>query len=244
MSVSIHSPLPTYSVFPSFHDSSLSPPPTPLAKRARHFFPSNSEASSSPVPMFFPTSKSLLSHRSSSSSFHNSSSPRLSPTRLHDRTHAAPTSPTFEKENVARRQLKDMARRPPPALRLRPRPLHCSNKMLHTNSTKGEVDKARQVDMDRIPSLPLWSPCDSSDDDTPKSCKSVPTPTTTANPEKVEPKDKPSQVEGEVVILNKPQRILKKSTSAIDGRAKLPTFQRRGVRRVVTKRNSFAARSA
>mmetsp|Transcript_41085 Transcript_41085/g.72272 ORF Transcript_41085/g.72272 Transcript_41085/m.72272 type:complete len:198 (+) Transcript_41085:118-711(+) len=93
MSDSIHSPLGS-DVFSSLN--SLSPPPTPIAKRERHFF--TSIAATPPTPMFFPTSQSLFS-----SSAHRCPFSQLSPAN---------------KEAMEEKQLASLASRPAPSLRL------------------------------------------------------------------------------------------------------------------------------
>ena len=99
MSASVHSPL-SSEVFSSF--DSLSPPPTPVAKRGCHFFPSNASTPVEHMPMFFPTSASLLSPTRKVS---------LSSSKNHK-----------ENKNIERSTLASLASRPTPCLRLKPRP--------------------------------------------------------------------------------------------------------------------------
>mmetsp|Transcript_32225 Transcript_32225/g.59091 ORF Transcript_32225/g.59091 Transcript_32225/m.59091 type:complete len:198 (-) Transcript_32225:907-1500(-) len=96
MSVSIHSPL-SSNVVSSF--DSLSPPPTPIAKRSCHFFPSN--AATPTIPMFFRTSQSLFSSSSPQCHFHTSSSDN--------------------EKATGKKQLASLASRPAPSLQLRVR---------------------------------------------------------------------------------------------------------------------------
>jgi len=94
--MSIHSPL-SSEVVSSF--DSLSPPPTPIAKRSRHFFPSN--AAPPTTPMFFPTSQSLFGSSSQQCHF--------------------PTSSSDNEGAIGRKQLASLASRPAPSLQLRVR---------------------------------------------------------------------------------------------------------------------------
>ncbi len=86
----------------------LSPPPTPVAKRARHFFPN---VAGTPAPVFFPTSHSLLSGRGSGSCETFGASSR-----------SAPAAGPPDEENAARQALARLAHIPVPRLKLRPRP--------------------------------------------------------------------------------------------------------------------------
>ncbi|KAL7546101.1 hypothetical protein ACHAWF_009433 [Thalassiosira exigua] len=133
MSVSIQSPL--LSDVVSCLES-LSPPPTPIAKRARRFFPS--EDATPPTPMFFPKSQSILQAEE-----------LRTPSRLS----------TVDMEAMKSEQLEMLASRPAPRLRLKPR-LH----VYMTNTSQKEninyqmnADQAAPFPFSLPPSLPSLS---------------------------------------------------------------------------------------
>lgn len=121
MKISINSPLPS-EVF-----NELSPPPTPIAKRGRHFFPSNAA-----VPMFFPKSQSIFG----SAHAH----PNIS----------APT--TAEKEATEmKRLLASLAHRPVPRLHLSPMP---KSKFGKDSTNTSRAEDMMQLQADQLPTLP------------------------------------------------------------------------------------------
>eukprot|EP00581_Thalassiosira_minuscula_P016887 CAMPEP_0183730962 /NCGR_PEP_ID=MMETSP0737-20130205/33969_1 /TAXON_ID=385413 /ORGANISM="Thalassiosira miniscula, Strain CCMP1093" /LENGTH=204 /DNA_ID=CAMNT_0025963569 /DNA_START=459 /DNA_END=1073 /DNA_ORIENTATION=- len=137
-SVSIQSPVES-EVFSFFE--TLSPPPTPLAKRGRHFFPSNA---STPVPMFFPKSQSLLS----------------SPSARRAETLLSRSSPA-NKEAMAQKQLASLASRPVPIIRLVPRKTKTDTSQVNRAATSTDIKKIIQAG--QTPPLPFSFPNDSFD---------------------------------------------------------------------------------
>lgn len=122
MSIPIHSPLST-EVYSSL--SSLSPPPTPIAKRFRHFVQSNATTA---MPMFFPMSQSLFY-----SSVH--------------RCHHSDASPSNKDEVVTeKKKLKLIASRPASILRLMPRS--------RTNISQTR-EGTKRIQVDQLPPLPF-----------------------------------------------------------------------------------------
>ncbi|KAL7537604.1 hypothetical protein ACHAWF_005840 [Thalassiosira exigua] len=220
MSVSIQSPL--LSDVVSCLES-LSPPPTPIAKRARHFFPSNAATPTPPTPMFFPKSQSLL--------------------RANDISKPSRPS-TVDRETVRKKQLAMLAARPAPRLRLKPN----IRAPLADASHKENINY--KMDIDQVPPLPFSFPpllpslsvsfCESPpsmssssgirSEPTPK--KSDPTP---AVPDEKLPSFRRNGMHRGFVKCN---------SFAAGPHAKLPAFQRNGMRRGFVKCNSFAARSA
>lgn len=133
MSVTIQSPF-SSAVFPSF-DYSISPPPAPIAKRARHFFPSNAPT---PTPFFFSKGQSILD---STSSIHSADGDKEAFLELE------------------RRQVAFLVSRPAPDLKLKPRsaltdatPRTNSSATLHYVDSK-EVTK--RFELDKMPGLPF-----------------------------------------------------------------------------------------
>mmetsp|Transcript_13758 Transcript_13758/g.20743 ORF Transcript_13758/g.20743 Transcript_13758/m.20743 type:complete len:253 (-) Transcript_13758:127-885(-) len=121
MIIPIHSPLST-DVYSSL--SSLSPPPTPIAKRSRHFFQSST---TSAMPMFFPMSQSL---------FYSSG----------HRCHHSDASPSIKDEEATeKKKLKLIASRPASILRLMPRS--------RTNISQTR-EGTKRIQVDQLPPLP------------------------------------------------------------------------------------------
>lgn len=111
---------------------SLSPPPTPIAKRARRSSPS------SPAPMFFPKSKSIIS-------------------AAHD---PSPSPSTAEKEDTEEKRVALLlASRPVPHTRLSPRPTQFGVKKT-TNTFRAE-DIETLIRTNQLPPLPFSSPASS-----------------------------------------------------------------------------------
>lgn len=130
MSVTIQSPF-NSEVLSSF-DYSVSPPPTPIAKRARHFFPSNAPT---PTPMFFPKSQSLLV-----SSFQHSSHKDIT--------------------DVERKHLALLASRPSPSVQLKPRHAltDASHRTNRVSSCNGSKDVKKRFKLEEMPQLPFSFP--------------------------------------------------------------------------------------
>lgn len=254
MSVILESPHASL-VFGSTLDT-LSPPPTPIAKRARHFFPSNA---STPTPMFFPKSQSLLSGRSSSStsSGRGASFGTLS---SHSARPAASTSP-LEKEKALRVALARLASRPAPHLTLQPRPANHHARLLRINPKSSfrpgadcEVEylSSREifprgyvrgkVEADEIPPLPFVF-----DEEEvvvpPSTSKKAVQPAAMSSIPKL-----PSLSDSTNSNITKSLPIMTAKLSlepAPQGQVKLPSFARGGIhRRTVKKRNSIVARTA
>jgi hypothetical protein len=212
MSVTMESPL-SSQVFGSL--DSLSPPPTPNAKRARHFFPSNA---SSPTPMFFPKSKSLFGTNT-----------------------RAGLSPASEKENAERMQLQRLASRLPPCLQLKPRPTDITNRTarlrLSSRSSSGDMpineSRKMRITVDQILPLPLVF-----HESKTLSFKPVEESSVASIPELPSLSCSLSDSSKGSVIGS----VIKPSVSY---QAKLPSIKRDGMHRhIVKKRNSFVARSA
>lgn len=189
-------------VFPSF-DYSLSPPPTPIAKRARQFLPSNT--ASSPVPMFFSKSRSLFGPESIGRA--NNAHHYLSP-----------------EEAMEKKQLQVFASRPAPDVLLKPRPTV-------TSTTHWESSPRPTVAMDKILAPPFTSSGATfrpvSDDVESSIIPELPwlSSNNSSTSKRLEPK-KPEQY-------------------TFGRQAKLPSFQRGGMRRhIERRRSSFVARSA
>lgn len=128
MSVTIRSPF-SSEVFPSF-DYSLSPPPTPIAKRARHFFPNNAATL---TPLFFSKSQSLLDSTSS---------------------HQSADGDKEAFRELERKHLAMLASRPAPSLQLKPRSTlsDATHDSLHSN------DISKSFKLDDMPELPFAVP--------------------------------------------------------------------------------------
>lgn len=136
MSMSVSIQTPPSSVMSSSYNNELSPPPTPVAKRGRHFF--NSNDTTPQIPMFFPTSSSVMTGHLSC---------------LKDEEKEIKIE-----ENVERRLLNLLASRPTPTIRLKPRPttlMHSNNMDTPPEDTKKQV---LVFDMDEIMPLPIYSP--------------------------------------------------------------------------------------
>ena len=218
--------------------TSLSPPPTPIAKRGRHSsLPAN--AVTSPAPMFFPKSQSVFR------SAH------------HSRPVENDDAIAMERERLAM-----LASRPIPSLRLLPRR---PNGMMRTNSVSCDCDediirlpplpfsfssdsctteRALQQNeeqcmivrkLHRIKRrLFLDAISASSDDDTPPTSDSKPTP-------KLEESQKLDE-QSQKLTEKSPQ---KPSEAAVDQQqAKLQPFRQNLPRPTIKRRNSFVARTA
>ena len=138
MSVSIQTP-PSSDVFSSYNNR-LSPPPTPMAKRGRHFFESNDDTMPPEIPMFFPSSNSVMTGHLSC---------------LKDEE-----EDTKEEENVERRLLNLLASRPTPTIRLKPRPTSSIHNIMDTEIPPEDTCKKQvlEVDIGQIKPLPIYSP--------------------------------------------------------------------------------------
>lgn len=139
MNVSIHSPLQSEVLLSSLAYS-LSPPPTPIAKRANHrrFFPSNAATPVTPTPTFFPKSKSLINDA---------------------RHRPSPSSPsTIEKEAMERKSLAFLASRPVPRLHLTPRPKRFGTNLTNLSSQANGDNIRKQVRANELPPLPFSFP--------------------------------------------------------------------------------------
>lgn len=138
MSVSIQTP-PSSSVFSSYNNI-LSPPPTPVAKRGHHFFESNDDTMPPEIPMFFPSSNSVMTGH-------------LSCLKEDE-------GEIKEEENVERRLLKLLASRPTPTIRLKPRPTSSIHNVMDTDIPPEDTSKKQvlTVDMNEIKPLPIYSP--------------------------------------------------------------------------------------
>lgn len=218
MNVSIHSPLQSEVLLSSLAYS-LSPPPTPIAKRANHrrFFPSNAATPVTPTPTFFPKSKSLINDA---------------------RHRPSPSPSTADKEAMERKSLALLASRPVPRLHLTPRPKRFGTNLTNLSSQANGNNIRKQVRANELPPLPfsfpdsvveqLTMPSLSDDASSPRifvpvSTRSLPT-----------PKSIPT-----------PKRPVESSSAGGRQAKKLPPFQQGGMHRRTVKRcNSFAARSA
>lgn len=138
MSVSIQTP-PSSSVFSSYNNI-LSPPPTPVAKRGHHFFESNDDTMPPEIPMFFPSSNSVMTGH-------------LSCLKEDE-------GEIKEEENVERRLLKLLASRPTPTIRLKPRPTSSIHNVMDTDIPPEDTSKKQvlTVDVNEIKPLPIYSP--------------------------------------------------------------------------------------
>eukprot|EP00581_Thalassiosira_minuscula_P018102 CAMPEP_0183713004 /NCGR_PEP_ID=MMETSP0737-20130205/8016_1 /TAXON_ID=385413 /ORGANISM="Thalassiosira miniscula, Strain CCMP1093" /LENGTH=205 /DNA_ID=CAMNT_0025941751 /DNA_START=229 /DNA_END=846 /DNA_ORIENTATION=+ len=134
-SVSIQSPLKS-EVFSSY--DTLSPPPTPIAKRSRYFIPSN--ASAHPMPMLLPANQSLLG---------SSAARRAEPPLT--------TSSYTNEEAMARMHLESIASRPAPTLILMRRP------RIEADTSRDNRDLNNIIQVDTLPPLPFSFPKDSFD---------------------------------------------------------------------------------
>jgi hypothetical protein len=103
--ISIHSPIQS-EILNSL--ASLSPPPTPIAKRGCHFFPADSSGDATvPVPLFFPTTASVFG-----SSYHEPNRRILSSRSTHH---------SDEEDDSVDAELMFLISYPPPRLRLEQR---------------------------------------------------------------------------------------------------------------------------
>jgi len=139
MSVSIQTP-PSSDVLSSYNNG-LSPPPTPMVKRGRQFFKSNDDTMPPEIPMFFPSSNSVMTGHLSC----------LKEDEEED---------IKEEENVERRLLKLLASRPTPTIRLKPRPTSSIHNVMDTDIPPEDTSKKQvlEVDMNEIKPLPIYSP--------------------------------------------------------------------------------------
>ena len=140
MSVSIQTP-PSSDVFLSYNNG-LSPPPTPVAKRGHHFFESNDDTMPPEIPMFFPSSNSVMTGYLSC---------------LKEDEGGIKEE---EEENVERRLLKLLASRPTPTIRLKPRLTSSIHNVMDTDIPPEDTSKKQvlTVDMNEIKPLPIYSP--------------------------------------------------------------------------------------
>lgn len=105
---------------------SLSPPPTPVAKRGAHFIPSNA---ATPVPKYFPASQSIFGA-------------------------LLRVDYPGEKEVAEEMQLRQLASRPVPSFRLKRRPTPM-NSSRAAATTEGAKKMRVQVHAEQLPPLPL-----------------------------------------------------------------------------------------
>ena len=139
MSVSIQTP-PSSGVFSSYNNR-LSPPPTPVAKRGHHFFNSNDDTMPPEIPMFFPSSNSVMTGHLSC---------------LKEDEGGIKEE---EEENVERRLLKLLASRPTPTIRLKPRPTSSIHNILDTDIPPEDTRKKQILIVDnQIMPPPIYSP--------------------------------------------------------------------------------------
>jgi len=126
-------------VFSSYNNGLL-PPPTPVAKRGHHFFKSNDDTMPPEIPMFFPSSNSVMTGH-------------LSCLKEDE-------GEIKEEENVERRLLKLLASRPTPTIRLKPRPTSSIHNVMDTDIPPEDTSKKQvlTVDMNEIKPLPIYSP--------------------------------------------------------------------------------------
>ena len=138
MTVSIQTP-PSSGVFSSYNNR-LSPPPTPVAKRGHHFFESNDDTMPPEIPMFFPSSNSVMTGHLSC---------------LKDEEEDIKVE-----ENVERRLLNLLASRPTSTIRLKPRPTSSIHNVMDTDIPPEDTSKKQvlRVDMNEIKPLPIYSP--------------------------------------------------------------------------------------
>lgn len=249
MSVSVQSPLSSplpSQVFSLSTLETLSPPPTPIAKRgdSNHFFPSGA---TTPTPMFFSKSKSLLGHDNDGNVTAGGLTPASAP--------AVGARQTNENtvENQQRLLAKKLASRGPvPSLRLAPRPRFGGSSSANTTNDTEDMKKL----MDQMPPPPLYSPfpdlksmeanipqvpslSSHSSSSSTKPSSTTPSPTSsTAAPPSSTPKMSPRPI---IVPMKQPAALSQQQVLH-----KLPSFQRNGMaQRSVPKRmNSFVARSA
>lgn len=238
MSVSIESPHASL-VFSSFNLDSLSPPPTPAAKRVRRFIP-RGNVETSPTPMFFPKSQSLLGSYSG------------------DNKQGA----SDESRNQLANQLSS---RPIPTLQLQRRLVrHPMNEKESTLLVEKDLNRIPPLpfSFEQIPTVPSLSSSKSSEMSMSSSSKNASSsdcsssrgpprqttsPEISAGPELVQKKVQPQQMpQGKPAP---PSGIASKTTIATaSGRVqqvKLPSFQRGGMHsRTVNRRNSLVAKSA
>ncbi len=142
--ISIHSPIQSELL----NSLSLSPPPTPIAKRGCHFFPADGGGGDAtvPVPLFFPKTASVFG-----SSYHEPNGRILASRSTH---------PADEDDNSLDAELMFLISYPPPRLRLEQRRTVTITPPLLT-PTQNEK-RVLQVPDDSlkimIPTLPLLSP--------------------------------------------------------------------------------------
>lgn len=257
MSVSVQSPLSPLpsQVFSISTLDTLSPPPTPIAKRgaSHHFFPSRA---STPTPVFFPKSKSLLGHDSSG----NVSAGGLTPASAPAVAEGQGDENTVE--NKQRLLAKKLASRGPgPSFRLAPRPRFGSSSsanrtIRNANDTDEYIKKmlgqmpppplttsfpdlkSMEASIPQVPSLSAHSSSSSASfnfggsnnsDDSNKEKSSTPPSTMKMSPRPI--------------VLPMKQSATLSQHQALH---KLPSFQRNGMakRSVPMRKNSFVARSA